>query len=64
MRLDAAEALEGDAAAAAEVSMAAPAEYVLAVDVGSTVIRCHVYDKAAAIQGVGAKQVSKRAARD
>nr|XP_056706378.1 putative glycerol kinase 5 [Euleptes europaea] len=45
------------AAAAAAVSMAAPAQYILGVDVGSTVIRCHVYDKAAAVQGASAKQV-------
>ncbi|XP_015268957.1 PREDICTED: putative glycerol kinase 5 [Gekko japonicus] len=57
MRLDAAEALEGDVAAAAAFSMAASAKYMLGVDVGSTVIRCHVYDKAAAIKGVSAKQV-------
>ncbi|XP_077204890.1 glycerol kinase 5 [Paroedura picta] len=56
MRLGAAEALEGDVAAAA-VSMAAPAKYLLGVDVGSTVIRCHVYDRAASVKGVGAKQV-------
>ncbi|KAL8187824.1 UNVERIFIED_CONTAM: putative glycerol kinase 5, partial [Gekko kuhli] len=30
---------------------------MLGVDVGSTVIRCHVYDKAAAIKGARAKQV-------
>lgn len=59
MRLDAAE--EGDAAAAvtAVVSVAAPAKYILGVDVGSTVIRCHVYDQAAAVKGVSAKQVSE-----
>ncbi|XP_048361507.1 putative glycerol kinase 5 [Sphaerodactylus townsendi] len=55
MRLNAAGALEGDAAAPS--AAAAPAKYVLGVDVGSTVVRCHVYDKTAAIKGSSTKQV-------
>lgn len=31
--------------------------YVLAVDVGSTVLKCHVYDKAAAIRGASSKKL-------
>lgn len=31
--------------------------YVLGVDVGSTVLRCHVYDEAAAIRGASSKKV-------
>ncbi|XP_053246145.1 putative glycerol kinase 5 [Podarcis raffonei] len=40
--------------------MASPAtaeKYILGVDVGSTVIRCHVYDKAAVLKGAKAMQV-------
>lgn len=38
-----------------------PAKYILGVDVGSTVIRCYVYDKGAGVKGFAAKQVSKAA---
>ncbi|XP_061492900.1 putative glycerol kinase 5 isoform X2 [Rhineura floridana] len=56
MRLRTPEALEEDAAAAL-ASAADPAKYILGIDVGSTVIRCHVYDKAAVLKGSSAKQV-------
>ncbi|RMC02143.1 hypothetical protein DUI87_21309 [Hirundo rustica rustica] len=36
---------------------AAPAQYVLGVDVGSTVVKCHVYDRAAAVRGSGYRKV-------
>ncbi|XP_074860117.1 glycerol kinase 5 isoform X2 [Carettochelys insculpta] len=36
---------------------AAAATYVLGVDVGSTVLRCHVYDKAATVRGTSCKKI-------
>ncbi|XP_074887856.1 glycerol kinase 5 isoform X2 [Buteo buteo] len=36
---------------------AAPARYVVGVDVGSTVVKCHVYDRAAAVRGSGWRKV-------
>lgn len=60
MKLKVTRDLEGDAAAAAaapSASAPARAKYVLGVDVGSTVIRCHVYDKAAVLRGSSTKQV-------
>ncbi|NXS08119.1 GLPK protein, partial [Neodrepanis coruscans] len=38
-------------------SGAAPARYVLGVDVGSTVVKCHVYDRAAAVRGSSCRKV-------
>uniref|UniRef100_A0A8C8VEF6 Glycerol kinase 5 n=1 Tax=Pelusios castaneus TaxID=367368 RepID=A0A8C8VEF6_9SAUR len=38
---------------------AAPAMYVLGVDVGTTVLRCHVYDEAAVVRGSSWKKVEK-----
>ncbi|NXF96352.1 GLPK protein, partial [Eubucco bourcierii] len=38
-------------------SAAAPARYVVGVDVGSTVLKCHVYDQAAAVRGSSCKKV-------
>ena len=32
--------------------------YVLALDVGTTTIRCHVFDKYAQIKGTGSRKVS------
>ena len=32
--------------------------YVLALDVGTTTIRCHVFDKSAKIKGTGIRKVS------
>lgn len=42
---------------------AARATYILGMDVGSTVIRGHVYDKAAALRGSSSRQVSSGAAQ-
>lgn len=39
-------------------SGAAPARYVLGVDVGSTVVKCHVYDRAAAVRGSSYRKVN------
>ncbi|XP_064522472.1 putative glycerol kinase 5 isoform X3 [Pseudopipra pipra] len=36
---------------------AAPARYVLGVDVGSTMVKCHVYDRAAAVRGSSCRKV-------
>ncbi|NXK87019.1 GLPK protein, partial [Formicarius rufipectus] len=36
---------------------AAPPRFVLGVDVGSTVVKCHVYDGAAAVRGSGCRRV-------
>ncbi|XP_027319723.2 glycerol kinase 5 isoform X3 [Anas platyrhynchos] len=36
---------------------AAPARYVLGVDVGSTAVKCHVYDRAAAVRGSSCRKV-------
>uniref|UniRef100_A0A8D0F294 Carbohydrate kinase FGGY N-terminal domain-containing protein n=1 Tax=Strix occidentalis caurina TaxID=311401 RepID=A0A8D0F294_STROC len=36
---------------------AAPARYVVGVDVGSTVVKCHVYDRAAAVRGSSCRKV-------
>lgn len=36
---------------------AAPALYVVGVDVGSTAVKCHVYDRAAAVRGSGCRKV-------
>ncbi|XP_053167231.1 putative glycerol kinase 5 isoform X1 [Hemicordylus capensis] len=52
MKLTKTEDPAGDAAFAA-----ARTTYILGVDVGSTVIRCHVYDKGVALRGSGRKQV-------
>ncbi|XP_075363357.1 glycerol kinase 5 isoform X3 [Mycteria americana] len=38
-------------------SGAAPARYVVGVDVGSTVVKCHVYDRAAAVRGSSCRKV-------
>lgn len=38
---------------------AAPARYVVGVDVGSTVLKCHVYDQAAAVRGSSCKKVNQ-----
>ncbi|NXF54094.1 GLPK protein, partial [Oceanites oceanicus] len=38
-------------------SGAAPARYVVGVDVGSTVVKCYVYDRAAAIRGSSCRKV-------
>lgn len=35
-----------------------PARYVVGVDVGSTVVKCHVYDRAAAVRGSSCRKVS------
>lgn len=42
---------------------AAPARYVVGVDVGSTVVKCHVYDRAAAVRGSGWRKVNPRRGR-
>ncbi|XP_064929075.1 putative glycerol kinase 5 isoform X2 [Columba livia] len=34
-----------------------PARYVVGVDVGSTVVKCHVYDRAAAVRGSSCRKV-------
>uniref|UniRef100_A0A8C5J5V6 Glycerol kinase 5 n=1 Tax=Junco hyemalis TaxID=40217 RepID=A0A8C5J5V6_JUNHY len=39
-------------------SGAAAARYVLGVDVGSTVVKCHVYDRSAAVRGFSHRKVS------
>ncbi|KAJ6669365.1 hypothetical protein lerEdw1_008174 [Lerista edwardsae] len=57
MKLRATRDLEGDAASSSSASAPARAKYILGVDVGSTVIRCHVYDKAAVLRGSSTKQV-------
>lgn len=36
---------------------AAPARYVLGVDVGSTAVKCHVYDRVAAVRGSSCRKV-------
>uniref|UniRef100_A0A8C9FZ32 Carbohydrate kinase FGGY N-terminal domain-containing protein n=1 Tax=Pavo cristatus TaxID=9049 RepID=A0A8C9FZ32_PAVCR len=36
---------------------AAPALYVVGVDVGSTAVKCHVYDRAAAVRGSSCRKV-------
>ncbi|KAJ7395557.1 hypothetical protein BTVI_154331 [Pitangus sulphuratus] len=36
---------------------AAPARFVLGVDVGSTTVKCHVYDRAAAVRGSSCRKV-------
>ncbi|NXD72569.1 GLPK kinase, partial [Eolophus roseicapillus] len=36
---------------------AGPARYVVGVDVGSTVVKCHVYDRAAAVRGSSSRKV-------
>ncbi|XP_025028835.1 putative glycerol kinase 5 isoform X2 [Python bivittatus] len=47
-----------DASIAGAATACAPeVKYILGVDVGSTVIRCHVYDKAAVLKGFSSKQV-------
>ncbi|KAM9007878.1 glycerol kinase 5 isoform 3-T3 [Ara ararauna] len=38
-------------------SGAGTARYVVAVDVGSTVVKCHVYDRAAAVRGSSSRKV-------
>ncbi|NWQ76440.1 GLPK protein, partial [Columbina picui] len=38
-------------------SGAPPARYVVAVDVGSSVLKCHVYDRAAAVRGSSCRKV-------
>ncbi|XP_072200936.1 glycerol kinase 5 isoform X1 [Excalfactoria chinensis] len=38
-------------------SGAAPALYVVGVDVGSTAVKCHVYDRAAAVRGSSCRKV-------
>ncbi|KAM6063689.1 glycerol kinase 5 isoform 2-T2 [Theristicus caerulescens] len=40
-----------------ESGTAAPARYVVGVDVGSTVVKCHVYDRAAAVRGSSCRKV-------
>ncbi|KAM9614340.1 glycerol kinase 5 isoform 3-T3 [Morphnus guianensis] len=40
-----------------ESGAAAPARYVVGVDVGSTEVKCHVYDRAAAVRGSGWRKV-------
>ncbi|XP_062988231.1 putative glycerol kinase 5 [Elgaria multicarinata webbii] len=57
MKLIGAEALEGQVAAAAMASTEGPGKYVLGIDVGSSVIRCHVYNKSAVLKGFSTKQV-------
>lgn len=42
---------------AAACALAPEVKYILGIDVGSTVIRCHVYDKAAVLKGFSSKQV-------
>uniref|UniRef100_A0A803V0Y7 Glycerol kinase 5 n=1 Tax=Ficedula albicollis TaxID=59894 RepID=A0A803V0Y7_FICAL len=41
----------------------APARYVLGVDVGSTVVKCHVYDRAAAVRGSSCRKVESLSPR-
>uniref|UniRef100_A0ABM5G393 Glycerol kinase 5 isoform X2 n=1 Tax=Pogona vitticeps TaxID=103695 RepID=A0ABM5G393_9SAUR len=53
MKQTAAGTLEGDGGGTASSS----AKYILGIDVGSTVIRCHVFDKGAALKGSSSKQV-------
>ncbi|XP_058043685.1 putative glycerol kinase 5 isoform X2 [Ahaetulla prasina] len=38
-------------------NLAPEVKYILGIDVGSSVIRCHVYDKAAVLKGFSSKQV-------
>ncbi|XP_026557349.1 putative glycerol kinase 5 isoform X1 [Pseudonaja textilis] len=38
-------------------ALAPEMKYILGIDVGSTVIRCHVYDKAAVLKGFSSKQI-------
>jgi putative glycerol kinase 5 len=45
-----------DTGASGDVGMAA-AEYVLALDVGTTTIRAHVYDKKTVIRGTGSRKI-------
>ncbi|XP_052660993.1 putative glycerol kinase 5 isoform X1 [Harpia harpyja] len=40
-----------------ESGAATPARYVVGVDVGSTEVKCHVYDRAAAVRGSGWRKV-------
>lgn len=40
-----------------------PAGFVLGLDVGSSVIRCHVYDRTARVRGSSAQKVTERRAR-
>lgn len=37
-----------------------PSRFVLGLDVGSTVIRCHVYDRTARVRGSSAQKVTRR----
>lgn len=37
-----------------------PSRFVLGLDVGSTVIRCHVYDQTARVRGSSAQKVTRR----
>ncbi|XP_063162720.1 putative glycerol kinase 5 [Candoia aspera] len=49
---------DASAGGGATASVLAPeVKYILGIDVGSTVIRCHVYDKAAVLKGFSSKQV-------
>lgn len=40
-----------------------PSRFVLGLDVGSTVIRCHVYDRTARVRGSSAQKVTDWAPR-
>lgn len=42
---------------------AACARYVIGVDMGSTVVKCHVYDRAAAVRGSSCRKVNPRRER-
>lgn len=58
--IDSGAAAANDASTASGVTACAltpEVKYILGIDVGSTVIRCHVYDKAAVLKGFSSKQV-------
>lgn len=44
-------------------SGAAPALYVVGVDVGSTTVKCHVYDRAAGVRGSSCRKVTRGGGR-
>ncbi|KAF7243247.1 putative glycerol kinase 5, partial [Varanus komodoensis] len=50
-------ALERFPASAAMTPAEEPGKYILGIDIGSTVIRCHVYDKSAVLKASSASQV-------
>ncbi|POI30528.1 hypothetical protein CIB84_005722 [Bambusicola thoracicus] len=45
-------------------SGAAPALYVVGVDVGSTTVKCHVYDRAAAVRGSSCRKADEAAKKN